>query len=111
MKGLQININQAPKVIRKKAKQVLKLWKEFNVIKLRELRDSSTTVEINIYHHSMGTDSYFHDLGGKYYSWEKIESITAAKMESGKTVLTVVMPYKSGMLFHKSSLAPHPSLN
>ena len=111
MKGVKININQVPKVIRSKAKLVRKLWQEFNVIKLRELRDSSNTVEINIYHHSFGMDSYYHDVEGRYYTWAQLNSIAAAKMENGKTVLTVVMPYKSGIVFHKSSLAPHPSLN
>jgi hypothetical protein len=110
-KGLSITINQAPKVVRNKAKLVRKLWREGNLTKLRELRDLSKNMEIIIYHHSFGTDSYYHDIEGRYYTWNQIQHMSNTKLDAGKTFLTVVMPYKSGIHFTKSSLSPSPSLN
>jgi len=108
---ISINHPDVPKPLRNKAKLVRKLWKNFNVIKLREVRDSSKSAEINIYHHSFGTDSYYHDLEGKIYTWEQIQESTNIKMDAGLVVMTVVMPYRAGIVFYKSSIAPHPSLN
>lgn len=108
---ISINHSDVPKPLRNKAKLVRKLWKDFNVIKLREVRDSSKSVEINIYHHSLGTDSYYHDTEGTIYTWEQISLSSSLKMDNGETVITVVMPYRAGVLFYKSSIAPHPSFN
>ena len=109
--GVLINISQVPKVMRKKAKLIRKLWQDFNIIKLREVRDSTTSMKINIYHHSFGTDSYYHDIDGTYNTWDQLHARYTDLIDKGENAITIVMPYRAGILFYKSSLSPNPSLN
>jgi hypothetical protein len=114
MKGaipISINDKSVPKVIRRKAKLIAELWAKGKFDKLRALRDSSRSFDIQIYHHSQGTDSYYHDTEGRYYTWAQIEAMDARRLDAGEHFSTVVIPYKAGIHFTKSSLAPNPSLN
>ena len=114
MKGaipISINDKSVPKVIRKKAKLIAELWTKGKFDKLRELRDSSLNFRIYIYHHSQGTDSYFDDIEGRYYTWAQVEAMDSIRLDAGQHFSTVVIPYKAGVIFHKSSLLKNPSLN
>ncbi|MGN7203937.1 hypothetical protein ACTHQF_06655 [Pedobacter sp. SAFR-022] len=108
---VSINDKSVPKVIRKKAKLIAELWKKNKIDKLRELRESSKNFGIHIYHHSQGTDSYYHDTEGRYYAWAQIEAMDLLRLNNGEHFSTVVIPYKAGIHFIKSSLAPNPILN
>jgi hypothetical protein len=108
---VSINDKSVPKVIRRKAKLIAKLWANNKIDKLRQLRESSKNFSIYIYHHSQGTDSYFDDIEGRYYTWAQIEAMDAHKLDAGEMFSTVVIPYKPGFFFSKSSLQPNPSLN
>jgi len=89
----------------------LKLWSSGKLQELRALRDSTQNLQIQIYHHSQGTDSYFHDIEGRYYTWSDVESTTRAKTEAGEHLMCVVMEYKPGRIFIRSTLMPSPNLN
>jgi hypothetical protein len=106
-----IQLTDLPKPLRKKAKQVLKLWSAGKLHDLRALRDSTQNLQIQIYHHSQGTDSYFHDIEGRYYTWSEVESSPRAKTEAGEHLMCVVMEYKPGRTFIRGSLTPSPILN
>lgn len=108
---ISINDKSVPKVIRRKAKLIAELWTKGKFDKLRELRDSSKNFGIHIYHHSQGTDSYYHDTEGRYYTWAQIEAMDLQRLNNGEHFSTVVIPHKAGYFFHRSSLAPDPSLN
>lgn len=110
-KKISINDPSLPKFIRKQAKLVSELVEKGKIEKLRALRDKAGRIKINIYHHSAGTDSYYDDIEGKYYSWAEVETIANIIIERGEHLSTVVIPYKSGVVFYKSSLQPNPSLN
>jgi hypothetical protein len=109
--GVNITIKQLPEILLKKTKYIEKLWSKGDYHKIRLLRDSSKSIEILIYHHSAGTDSYFHDTEARYYSWEDIQVMSENKLENGENFMVVVMPYKSGVHFTKGSLAPHFTSN
>jgi hypothetical protein len=114
MKGaIPVNINdtKVPKIFRKKAKLIAELWANNKIDKLRELRDNSISFGIYIYHHSHGTDSYYHDTEGRYYTWAQVESMDADRLDKGEHFSTVIIPYKAGIHFTKSSLAPNIILN
>jgi hypothetical protein len=100
---LSINDKSVPKVFRKRAKLVGELWAKRKIDKLRELRDSSRNFGIYIYHHSQGTDSYFHDIEGRYYTWGQIEAIDSQRLNNGEMFSTVVIPYKPGVMFVSNS--------
>lgn len=100
-----------PKSFKKKSKLVLTLWKNWKIEKLRALRDTSKDVDILIYHNSAGTDSYYHDKEGKYYTWEQVEAYSNAKLANDEKTIVVVFPYKTGVCFQKSSILSNPSLN
>lgn len=102
---------KVPKAFKKKARLIAELWASNKIEKLRELRDSSTNFKIYIYHHSEGTDSYYDDITGKYFTWERVSAMDSAKLENGEHFATVVIPYRAGIIFTKSSLLSNPSLN
>jgi|GEM_PF-3039157 len=105
MKPIKINGKDVPKVIRKKARRIVELHERKDILGLRALRDSSTNFEINIYHHSQGTDSYYHDTERQYYRWTEIEQLTESKLkEPNKYFAVVVLEYKPGVLFVKRSI-------
>jgi hypothetical protein len=106
-----IDDNKVPKVFRRKAKLIAELWANNKIDELRKLRDNSPNFRIHIYHHSHGTDSYFHDIEGRYYTWAQVEEMDARRLNNGKHFSTVVIPYASGICFKKGSLSPDPSLN
>jgi hypothetical protein len=108
---VDINDRTVPKAFRKKAKQISRLLANNDIAKLKELRDSSKTFGIYIYHHSQGTDSYFDDIAGKYLTWDQVVARDAEKLNNGEHFATVVIPYKAGIIFIKGSLSPNPSLN
>lgn len=108
---VSIKDKNVPKVFRKRAKLISELWAKGKFDKLRELRDSSRNFGIYIYHHSQGTDSYFHDAEGRYYTWAQIEAMDAQRLNNGDMFSTVIIPYKAGIYFTKGSLAPNHSLN
>ncbi len=111
IKRISINHPSVPKYIKRQAKLVFDLWSKNKIEELRALRDSSKRLEINIYHHSAGTDSYYHDIEGRYYTWAEIQAINAKKLDCGQYFSTVVIAHKEGVIFRKSSLSPNPSLN
>jgi hypothetical protein len=108
---VSINDKSVSKVFRKKAKLIGELWANGKIDKLQELRDNSRNFGIYIYHHSQGTDSYYHDINGKYYTWAQVEVMDAKRLNNGEHFSTVVIPYKADIHFRKSSLSPNPSLN
>ena len=110
---IQVSINDKsiPKVFRKRAKLIGELWANGKFDKLRKLRDTSNNFGIHIYHHSQGTDSYYHDTEGRYYTWAEVEAMDARRLDNGEMFSTVVIPYKAGIHFTKGSMAPNPSLN
>lgn len=108
---ISINDPSVPKVFRKKAKLVGKLLSKHDLDGLRKLRDTSLSFGVEIYHHSAGTDSYYNDIDGKYYTWAQVEARSSTKLEKGEHFATAVIPYRSGIHFTKSSLAPDISLN
>lgn len=104
MEPIKINGKEVPKVIRKKARRIVALHERKDIPGLRALRDSSTNFEIIIYHHSQGTDSYYHDTERRYYSWAEIEQMTDSKLKEHKYFAVVVIEYKPGILFVKRSI-------
>ena len=110
-KAIRLNDPGVPKVFRKKAKLVMRLLAANNIDGLRKLRDTSSSFGVELYFHSQGTDSYFYDGDGKYYTWKQVEARAAAKLDNGDHFATAVIPFKSGVYFTKSSIAPDISLN
>lgn len=110
---IPVNINDrtVPRAFKKKVKQISRLLANKDVAKLKKLRDGSKNFGIYIYHHSQGTDSYFNDITGKYLSWDEVVSIDKDKLNKGEHFATVVIPYRAGIVFYRSSLSPNPSLN
>jgi hypothetical protein len=95
-------IEQLPKNLRQKVKYLIQLTKEHKVEKLRELREKSKDIKIDIYHHSHGFDSYYSDIEKKYFTWPELVKNSNDLMESGATLFTGVIEYKPGVHFVSS---------
>ena len=93
-----------PKYFRKMSKLVLKLWKEHNINKLRQIRNSKSNLKLFIYHHSEGTDSYFCDKEARYFTWQQVEALANESLAKDEKSMTVVLPYKSGVFFTRGSI-------
>lgn len=105
------NDRKVCKHFKKKSKLVLSLWRNWKIEKLRALRDRSTDIDILIYHNSAGTDSYYHDKEGRYYTWLEVEAYTNAKLAADQKTIVVVFPWKAGVHFTKSTMLKNLSLN
>jgi len=108
---ISINDPKVPKDFRKHARQLAALCANLNIEKLRAFRERSKRYKVDIYHHSEGTDSYFHDVEGRYYTWSEVEAIDSLRMARGERFSTIVLPYRAGIVFTKSSILKDPSLN
>lgn len=100
---ISLNDPKVPKYFRKMSKLILKLWSERNIEKLRSIRDSKTNIKLRIYHHSEGTDSYFCDKRSRYFTWSEVDQEVNDETMKGEYTMTLVMPYKSNVMFTRGS--------
>jgi hypothetical protein len=103
MKAVEMNDPSIPKMVRRKMKLVMDLWKKHDLTRLRQVRDSSTNLKINIYHNSIGTDSYYHDTEKRYYRWDEVMKLADVSLKQGEKLMSVVLPYKPGVMFVSNS--------
>jgi len=82
-----------------------------NVEMLRDRRDHPRGVNVDIYHHSAGTDSYFCDSRKKYMRWSEIMEEADIKIGCGQYLFTSVIEYKAGVHFISSKTSPKPTDN
>lgn len=90
---------QMPKLIRRKVALIENLCKKRDVSRLRQLRDNSRDLKIDIYHHSQGTESYFHDTDKRYYTEPQIAERADEMLGKGEWSISVVLPYKANIIF------------
>jgi hypothetical protein len=88
-----------PKLIRRKIALIEDLCKKRDVARLRQLRDNSKDLKIDLYHHSEGTASYFHDTEKRYYTELEITKRADEMLGKGEWSISVVLPYKANILF------------
>jgi hypothetical protein len=107
-------LTQAPKIpawIDAEVKTLIVLTNTHNVEKLRERRANPKGVNVDIYHHSAGTDSYFCDVRKRYLRWREILAEADMKIACGQYLFTAVIEYKEGLHFISSLTQPNPSDN
>ena len=88
-----------PKLVRRKVALIQDLCKKRDVPRLRQLRDNSKDLVIDIYHHSEGTLSYYHDTDKRYYTEQEITMRADEKLNKDEWCISVVVPYKAGIVF------------
>jgi predicted HD phosphohydrolase len=100
-----------PKHIQRQVRYLHRLTRDHNIEKLRQLRRLGTDVIIEIFHHSVGTDSYFCDVEKRYFTWSDITKRTTASIKKGDTLFTAVIEYVDKIHFISATTAPDPNLN
>jgi len=87
------------------------LTNNHNVEKLRERRQRPNGVNVDIYYHSVGTDSYYCDIRKRYFRWKEVMAEADTKVACGQYLFTAVIEHKPGVYFISSSTSPKPSDN
>jgi len=87
------------------------LTKAHNTEKLRERRANPRGVNVDLYHHSDGFDSYFCDIRKRYFTWKQVMQEAEQKIACGQYLYTAVIEYKEGIHFVSSATDPNPNLN
>jgi len=100
-----------PAWIEAEIKFLATLTANHNVEKLRQRRSRPNGVNVDIYHHSAGTDSYFCDVRKKYLRWKEVMSEADSKVACGQYLFTSVIEHKAGVHFISSQTMPDPSHN
>ena len=88
-----------PKLIRRKLALIDDLCKKRDFARLRFLRDNSRDLKIDLYHHSEGTESYYHDSEKRYYTEKQIADRADKLLGKGEWQISVVLPYKANIIF------------
>jgi len=94
-----MNTIEVPKIIRRKLAFIEDLCKKRDIPRLRQLRDYSRDLKIDIYHHSEGTESYYHDTEKRYYTEPEIAARADESLGKGEWSISVVLPYKANIIF------------
>lgn len=106
-----INDPSIPAWITAEIKTLVVLTHTHQVDLLRERRDNPKGINIDIYHHSAKTDSYFCDIRKRYFRWSEILEEADIKIACGQYLFTSVIEYKADVHFISSKTAPRPSEN
>jgi hypothetical protein len=99
-----------PAWIEAEAKHLVVLTATHNVEKLRERRRPHG-INVDIYHHSEGTDSYFCDVRRRYFRWAEVIEEASIKIACGQYLYTSVIEYQKNIHFIVSYCDPDPNLN
>ena len=95
-------ITASPKIpawIQAEIQHLATLTASHNIAKLRERRERPQGFNLDIYHHSEGTDSYFCDIRKRYVTWKQITTEADQKIACGQYLYTAVIEYKEGIHF------------
>lgn len=101
-------LTQNPKIpawIDAEIKFLIALTEAHNLEKLRERRANPKGVQVQIYHHSKGTDSYFCDVHKSYITWKQLNEEANQKVAYGQLgtpvvyLYTAIIEYKEGVHF------------
>jgi hypothetical protein len=93
-------LTQKPKIpawIDAEIKTLAIMTETHNVEMLRLRRSNPKGVNVDIYYHSAGTDSYYCDIRKSYFTYKEIMEQADQKTGCGQYLFTAIIKYQAGM--------------